>query len=79
MSVILGGKVTQAATETVTNQENVTVNFPVPFSTVPKVVVTLKSDVGHVECHLSHISLAGFQANFSNFFTGDVHYIAIEE
>ena len=79
MSVILGGKVTQAATETVANQENVTVNFPVPFSTAPKVVVTLKSDVGHVECHLSDVTVAGFQANFSNFFTGDIHYIAIEE
>lgn len=79
MSIILGGKETQAATETVTNQENVTVNFASPFATPPKVVVTLRSDVGSIECFLSDVTTAGFQANFSNFFTGDVHYIAIEE
>jgi hypothetical protein len=79
MSVILGGKETQAATSSVTNQESVTVNFATPFSTPPKVVVTLRSDVGSIECFLSDVTTAGFQANFSNFFTGDVHYIAIEE
>ena len=79
MSVILGGKETQAATFSVTNQENVTVNFASPFATPPKVVVTLRSDVGSIECFLSDVTTAGFQANFSNFFTGDVHYIAIEE
>jgi len=77
--VTLGGKNTQAATETVTNQESVAISFGSAFSSAPKVVATLKSDVGSVECFLSDITTSGFTANFSSFFTGEVHYIAIEE
>ena len=76
--VTLGGKNTQAATETVTNQESVAISFASAFSSSPKVVATLKSDVGSIECFLSNITASGFTANFSNLFTGEVHYIAIE-
>lgn len=77
--LILGGKNTQVATESVTNQENVAITFASSFSSAPKVVASLKSDVGSVECFLSDITTSGFTANFSSLFTGEVHYIAIEE
>ena len=76
--VTLGGKNTQAATKTVSNRESVAITFGSPFSSPPKVVATLKSDVGSIECFLSNITASGFTANFSSFFTGQVHYIAIE-
>ena len=76
--VTLGGKNTQAATESVTNQESVAISFDSVFSSTPKVVATLKSDVGSIECFLSDITTSGFTANFSSLFTGEVHYIAIE-
>jgi hypothetical protein len=77
--VTLGGKNTQAAKQTVTNQESVTISFSSTFSSIPKVVATLESSVGSVECFLSNITTSGFTANFSSLFSGEVHYIAIED
>ena len=77
--VTLGGKNTQAAKQTVTNQESVTISFSSTFSSIPKVVATRESSVGSVECFLSNITTSGFTANFSSLFSGEVHYIAIED
>jgi len=77
--VTLGGKNTQAAKQAVTNQESVTISFSSTFSSIPKVVATLESSVGSVECFLSNITTSGFTANFSSLFSGEVHYIAIED